>query len=246
MLQTPRRQSQPSALWPFAVLAVCMPIVAAAQGQTFLRNENPPKKPAAAERLGPTTYRIGGVQVDTAKKEVAVRGTVTEANILEFLAVTKGGYKGYESALELETNAIDFNASLILIGLDPSKAVVSKQHMDPAIPQGDLVEIWVEWDEPAGHKKIRGEELIYNTQLKTTLPQGPWVYTGSVFVANSTAFLADVEGSLIGFVHTPAPVIESPRALVPGAYGNEVRNPALNLKPGMTVQLTVRALQPAK
>ncbi len=202
----------------------------------------PPSAPAPVERLGPDLLRVGNVRIDTAKKEISVKGVVTTANILEFVAVTKGGRKGYESALELDTNAIDFNLGLILIGLDQSRSVGPKMHLDRNAPKGDPVEIWIEWDEPNGHRTIRAEQLIYDKQSRTTLPEGPWVYTGSVFSPENNAYLADVQGSLIGFVHTPATVIDSPRALSPGAYGNSVLNPALNLQPGTPVQLLVRAL----
>jgi hypothetical protein len=210
--------------------------------RTFERNSNPPKAPAPVERLGPSSLRIGNVHIDTAKKEVSVRGTVLEANVIEFVAVTKGGFKAYESALELETNAIDFNVALILIGLDPSRAVVPKMHMDPTIPKGDPVEVWVEWDDGNSRRRIRAEELVYNLRTKTTLPAGPWIYTGSVFMADTNAYLADVDGALIGFAHSPAPLIDSPRPLVPGVYGYEVLNPSLMVKPGTSISLTVRAL----
>ena len=61
-----------------------------------------------------------------------------------------------------------------------------------------------------------------------------------MLVPEKSAYLADIDGSLIGFAHTPAPVIESPRPL--GTYGNELLNPNLNLKPGTPIVLTVRAL----
>lgn len=221
------------------LIVVSLPHSVDAQGQV---NQNPPKTPAPVERLGPSILRVGNVRIDMDKKEISVRGVVTAATILEFVAVTKDGFKGYESALELDTNAINFNLALILIGLDQSRSVGPKAHLDPAIPQGDPLEIWVEWDESTGHKKVRAEQLIYNTQTKTTLSEGPWVYTGSVFSAETNAYLADVEGSLIGFVHTPAPIIDSPRPLAPRSYGNDVLNPALKLKAGVSVLLTVHAL----
>ena len=146
----------------------------------------------------------------------------------------------------METNAINFNLALILIGLDQSRSVGPKMHFDPAIPQGDPVEIWVEWDDPNGRRRVRAEQLVYNTSSKTTLSEGPWVYTGSVFLAENNAYLADIEGSLIGFVHTPAPIIESPRPTSPTNYGSDTLNPALNLKPGTSIQLIVRALNHQK
>ncbi len=211
----------------------------AAAGQAV--DPRAPKTAAPVERLGPDMVRIGNVTVDTTKKEVSVVGTVLPAKTLEFIAVTKGGQKGYESALELETTAVNFNLGLILIGLDAERAVRPKFHLDPAPPSGDPVEVWIEWDEGGQRRKVRAEQLIYNAATKQTLSEGPWVYTGSVVRPNG-AYLADIEGPLVGFVHTPAAVIDSPRQAAPGPYGANRINPALNLKPGTSVTLTVRAL----
>jgi hypothetical protein len=203
---------------------------------------NTAASPARVERLGANLLRLGNVRIDTAKKEISVAGVVLDAHILEFVAVTKGGRKAYESALELDTNATDFNLALILLGLDQSRSVLPKMHLDPESPRGDPVEIWVEWDHPSGRKKVRAEQLIYNTRTKTTLSEGPWVYTGSMFSRETGAYMADFQGTLIGFVHTPTTIIDSPRPLSPGSYGSDVFNPQLELKPGAAVQVTVRAL----
>jgi hypothetical protein len=206
---------------------------------------NPGQAPTAAEpaeRLGPNLFRVGTIRVDTAKREISLRGTANEAHVLEFIASTKGGFKGYESALELDTNAISFNLALILIGLDREHAVHPRFHFDPIPPKGDPVEIWVEWDENGTPRKIRAEQLVYNERTKRTLPEGPWVYTGSVFVEERRAYMADMDGTLIGFVHTPSPIIENPAAVM-GPYGANRLNPALNLKAGTAVTVTVRALQ---
>ena len=202
----------------------------------------PVTAPAPVERLGNNLLRVGNLRIDLAKKEVLVDGVVTEAPNLEFVAVTKGGWKAYESALELDTNAINFNLAMILIGLDHTHAVVPRFHFDPIAPQGDAVEIWVEWAEGAQRRRVRAEQLIYNEMAKSVLADGPWVYTGSVFMADSGAYLADLEGPLIGFVHTPAPIIESPRPFSAKDFGSIRLNPALNLKPGTSVTLTVRAI----
>lgn len=83
--------------------------------------------------------------------------------------------------------------------------------------------------------------VVYDEGVKQTLPAGHWVYTGPRFVSDSKALLADVEGVLIGFVHTPATLIERVEP-VPGPYGNVKLNPALGLTPGTPVLVTVRAL----
>lgn len=206
--------------------------------------EGPAPAPSPVERLGPGLVRVGNIRIDTGKKELAVQGFVNEVRVLEFLANTKGGWKAYESALELETNAVNFNVACLLIGLDPAGAVVSRFQFDPLPPQGHPVEIFVEWDERGVRRRIRAEQLIYNRVTKQTLAEGPWVYTGSVF-REGNVYAAENEGTLVGFMHTTAPIIESPRPNV-GAYGESIINPELNLKAGTTIQLIVRALPRAQ
>jgi hypothetical protein len=196
-------------------------------------------KTPTIERLGPKSVRVGNVVVDQAKNEVAVKGVVNETTALEFIAVAKGGFKAYESVFELDTSAVNFNFALILIGLDPARGRVASAAGVP--PKGDPVEIWIEWEDGGKNRRVRAEQLIINTKTNKTLEEGPWAYTGSVFLPESNAYLAEVEGSLIGFVHKESPVIENPRPFAPDYQAYQL-NPALNLRPGMTVTLSVRAL----
>ncbi|HEV8394080.1 MAG TPA: YdjY domain-containing protein [Vicinamibacterales bacterium] len=205
----------------------------------------PPPPPSPAERIGKDLVRIGTITVDTARKEFSVGGFINDVQVLEFLANTKGGWKAYESAIELDTNAVNFNVSCLLIGLDNTDAVPSKMQFDPAPPQGHPLELFVEWDEGGKPRRVRAEQLIYNRVLKETLSEGPWVYTGSVF-QQKVLYMAETEGALIGFMHTVAPIIESPRP-ISGPWGDTEINPEFNLKPGTQVKLIVRALpKPAR
>ena len=197
--------------------------------------------PSPVERLGPGLVRVGNIRVDTAKKELSVDGVVNDARVLEFLANTKDGWKAYESALELNTNAVNFNVACLLIGLDNAGAVVSRFQFDPLPPQGHPLEMFVEWDSGGKRRRIRAEQLVYSRVTKQTLTEGPWVYTGSVFDTENKTYMAETEGTLVGFLHNTAPIIESPRSLV-GNFGDSIVNPELNLKAGATVTLIVRAL----
>src|SRR5688572_13346036 len=127
-------------------------------------------QPAASpiERLSPGLFRIGNIRIDTGKREISVNGVVNEARTLEFIAGTKGGFKNYESALELDTNAINFNLALILLGLDSARAVPPKRHLDPDPPKGDPVDVFIEWQENGRPRVIRAEELVYNEEAKQT------------------------------------------------------------------------------
>ena len=200
-----------------------------------------PRTPPPVERLGDNLLRVGKIRVDTKTREITVAGTVNDVQALEFIANAEGGFKAYESALSLDTDAISFNLALLLIGLDRKGAVVPTKHFDPVTPRGDPVEIWVEWESDGKRTRIRAEELVFNLATQRTLAPDSWVYTGSTFVADSNAYMADLEGTLIGFVHTPAPVIEHAGALA-GPYGASRLNPNLKLSAGTTVSLTVKAL----
>lgn len=207
----------------------------------------PGSKPKPAiQKLSPTQYRIGMVTVDTAKREVVAPATINDVAVLEFVANTAGGFKAYESALTVHTDAISYNAALLLIGLDPSRAKVPTMHFDPKPPVGDPVEVLVEWNPGGAAKRVAIEELLFDRRTNTTLPAGPWVYTGSTFFDDGQGqgkkFLAEMDGVLIGFVHSPAPVIENPREGAVNGYGAIVLNPNLGLKPGQPVTLIVRAL----
>ncbi len=235
-------------LWALLGLATCVPELpaqtpgrpAAEQPRTYGASP-PPLRPAAVEKLSDGRLRVGAVTVNLATREVSVPGVINAVPVLEFLVNTKGGYKSYESAIEADASAIDFNLGLILIGLDRDHARNRPRfHFDPLPPSGDQVELWVAWKTPGGERRVRAEELIWDERSKSTMPLGTWVYTGSRFVERTTAFLADVDGVLVGFVHTPAPLIERMEP-VP-AYGAIQVNPTLGLMPGSAVTFSVRAL----
>ena len=235
-----------------AVSVVAIVANAVAQ-QPVIPDHNPekiPTTPAPVAKLGPGLFRIGEIKVDTTKREASVSGKVNAVEILEFVANTQGGLKAYESALTLDTNAVTFNAAMLMIGLDKEHARVPTQHFDPVPPKGDRVALWIDWTRD--NQKIRTpvEQLLFDKESRQTVPGSEWVYTGSVFLENgvsptATRYLADLDGVLIGFVHSPAPIIENIAGAGVGRYGNIVLNPNLGLEPDTPVTLTIKALASA-
>jgi hypothetical protein len=211
----------------------------------------PPPKPAEAiKKLGPNQYAIGSIRIDTAKRELMVPGKVNPVQLLEFVACTRDGMKAYESAITVDAYAINFNAALLLIGLDASHGRVPTRHFDPSIPQGDPVEIWVEGQANGKSFRIPAEQLMFDQVKKTAVSGSSWVYTGSTFIPSDTTprFMAEEDGVLIGFVHSPAPLIEQVVGSGVARYGAIVLNPNLGFTPDMPITLTVKALatSPAK
>ncbi|TPW12860.1 MAG: Uncharacterized protein FD127_2385 [Acidimicrobiaceae bacterium] len=206
--------------------------------------EPPNTKPAAVEKLGPTTYKVGSLIIDTAKREVRVPGVVNDVVMLEFVANTRGGYKAYESALTLDTNGVNFNVAMLLIGLDVRRGRAAARQFDPTPPEGDPVDVFVEWMVNGTPQRVRVERLLYDQRTRTTLPEGPWVYTGSTFVetGDGRQYLADLDGVLIGFMHGPQAILDNPRNHAVDGFGAVKLNPTIGLPPGTAVTLTVKAL----
>ncbi len=169
----------------------------------------PPEQPEV-KNLGNGRLQVGNIIIDEDKKEVIVPGRLNMLEgPIEFVACTKGGMKAYESVLEMDTDAISFNLSMILLGLDPKKGKAAAYHFDPNPPEGDTVEILIRWNTPQGFEMtIKAQDLIYDMNTNRTFPADNWVYTGSVFLEDGR-YLAEDAGVLIGFVHDPASIIES-------------------------------------
>ena len=201
-----------------------------------------PLPTSMVQKLREGVFRVGAIEVDTIKKEMTVGGFVNDnVTTLEFVANTAGGAKAYESAITINADGIMFNTALLLLGVDPTRSRVPKQHFDPVAPRGDPLEIWVSWNTLQGPKRVRIEQLLYDERTTMTMPEGPWVYTGSSFAPDGR-YLADIDGVLIGFVHSPSPVIENPRKGAVGAYGSIVINRNLVLLGSMKVVVTVKAV----
>ena len=198
----------------------------------------------AVERLGTNLFRVGTIRVDTAGRELSVAGKINpDVTTLEFIANTRNGLKAYETAITLDTDAITFNTALILIGLDRTKARnVPTVHFDPATPEGDRVEVFVEC--PAREcARMPAERLMYDRESKQTVAEGTWVYTGSSFLPDGR-YLAQIDGTLIGFVHNPSTIIEYAAGAGLNRWGSIVLNPTLGLAPGTAVTMTVKAVRP--
>lgn len=200
----------------------------------------PPRPEPTIEDLGGGVYRIEEIVADRGKRRMSIPGKVASTTVLEYLACEREGFKAYESALELQASAEAFNVALILIGLDSDRGVPSRHKFDLEIPQGDPVEIWVEWERAGTRHRVRAEELIYDQQGERTLDRSHWVYTGSV-LWDSGVFEAALHGVLIGFLHTPESIVDLPLPL-DSAYGAHRVNPEFGLLSGHPVTVIVQSL----
>ena len=233
-----------------AMLTCAVAASATAQQQPKLPPEMPrprtePLPASPVEKINATTYRIGEMRLDTKRKTLTVPGTVNDVTIVEFVANTLGGFKAYESALTLNTNAVSFNAALLVLGLDPSRSRPSSMQFDRQPPEGDPVELTVEWKDGSTTRRVGIEELLFDQRTGKTLAKGPWVYTGSTFWVSPSGekqYQAEVDGVLIGFMHGPQSIIDNPRNDALSGFGYIVLNPGIGLKADLPITLTVRVL----
>jgi hypothetical protein len=195
------------------------------------------------EDLGQQRYRIGKIVVDRAQQSFVVPGTLirTEPPI-EFVAVARGGMKNYETVLELDTDAFAFNLACILIGLDHRNATLPRHHFDPEPTEGDPVDVRIHWHRDGETREIAATDLFLMEDGAAPVDSHEWVYTGSAFLPDG-GYLADITGTLIGFVHDPESIIQHRLGIGLGAYGSVTVDTARAPPPGTAVELTVRRVR---
>ena len=190
------------------------------------------------EDLGEQRYRIGEIIVDKKAGEFSVPGKVLHLNAaLEYLAVSTDGMKGYESLLELSTSATNFNLACILIGLDEKNSVKPRYQFDDRKPEGQAVAITLTWQKDGKTMTVSGANAM--TAGEESFDDDSWVYIGSSTLEDGQLFMADMTGTLIGFVHDPASVIEHINGGGIGAYGLLTGDAAVLPQEGAAISLTV-------
>jgi len=187
--------------------------------------------------LGNQRYQVGQIEIDKTKNLFTVPGVVIrQAPPVEFVAVTKGGHKAYESLFELNANAFEFNLACILIGLDARKARAPQFHFDKAATEGDAVDLSITWLQAGKTVLVSAGEILAGPGGQT---KDEWVYTGSRFTPDGR-YLAQQDGTLIGFVHDPSSIIEHRTGIGLNAFGSiQGRKEALPAM-GTPIQLSVR------
>jgi len=193
-------------------------------------------------QLGEGQYTVGTIHIDQKKGELKVPGKVIRIKPpLEFLAITKGGLKAYESMLELESDAFEFNLACIMLGLDAKSSNKAEHHFDPRLIEGEPVEVWVSWQQNGKKIQMPGAKMLGGKGAKSASEE--WVYTGSSFAPNGK-YMAATDGTLIGFVHDPASIIEHKQGLGLNDYGavGDANNP-LAPPVGTAITLTIIKVQ---
>jgi hypothetical protein len=190
--------------------------------------------------LGNERFRVGKIEVNKREQRFTVTGRVIQRempdNPVEYLAVVPDGYKSYETLLELDAGAREFNLACILIGLDSRNAVLPRFHFDPEPVKGDPVDLTVSWEEGDNTITRHPGEFISIDGLDKLAEE--WVYTGSV-LTDKGVYLAESVGLLISFAHEPMSIIDHRTGIGIGAYGAPKINQEKIPPPGTPLTMTI-------
>ncbi len=194
------------------------------------------------EDLGDQRYRIGEIIVDKAAGEFSVPGKILHlTRALEYLAVSTDGMKGYESLLELSTSAMEFKLACILIGLDDANSIKPRYQFDDLKPEGQAVTITLTWQQDGKTMSVSGANSM--TVGEETFDDDGWVYIGSTTSQDDQQFMAEMTGTLIGFVHDPYSIIEHHNGAGIGAYGIITGNESVLPAEGSGISISIAVVR---
>ncbi len=134
-----------------------------------------PKKPDVVQ-IGDERFRVGSIVVDLKKGVATCPGRINmQRGTIEYLAVGPGG-KLHESALRLETEAVQLQVALILLGLEPGGGL--RFQGDTHSPKGSPIVIRVSWTRNGRSVTVPAGELVWDIRKRRAVGASPWVFTG--------------------------------------------------------------------
>ena len=226
------------------LLAACAAL-AATHTSAVVAQKPPPV--GELKSLGGDRFQIGRIVIDKRAGRFTVPGRIHVIDRpLEYLATSPRGLKEYETLLELDATGSEFNLACILLGLerDPKQGPYYQFSKAPLL--GPRVAIHVAWTEEGRRRQVSAAEAVLNPDAGVKPESVEWVYMASLPAQADRPFAADLTGTLIGFVHDPATVIDTVHGIGIGAYGSVRGNAALLPPKGSPVELIVEAVRAKK
>ena len=144
---------------------------------------------------------------------------------VEYLLCGPGG-KEYESIIVVNSSTKEIHDAMIKLGAARGTPPMYDEKKDEMIgATGTGVLVFVEWEVDGKTKRVRGEDLLYNTQTQKPMQHIEWIFSGSreipdldsededamipqAFVGNDIIALNYIDGSAL--FQSPIPSEESP------------------------------------
>jgi hypothetical protein len=186
----------------------------------------------ALKQISPDVFQLGSVQLNKEKKTIQFPATVNMTNgVVEYFIVNGIG-KLHESVLKTDVAPSQIHVAMLFLGAQVATNATTN------ILSGNDFTIDVSWKNGGLEKKLRGEELVFNTETKSPMSKGMWIYNGSKII-NGT-FIAERDGSIVSIMTDALALANNPR---PGRENDEnwlVNSnsvPPLNTKVDVTFRL---------
>jgi len=182
-------------------------------------------------------FEIGNVRLDKNQRTIRFPAVVNmDKGAVEYLLVNESG-KVHESVFRTETEPYHIHLATLLVGAKESIPPSAGIATNAPVLAGDKVSLSASWKTSGGENHCRGEDLVFNTQTKSPMSRGNWVYNGSRIVEGT--FLAQRDGSLVSIISDQDALINNPR---PGRENDEIWQVNTNTVPpvGTAVQITIK------
>ena len=159
--------------------------------------------------ISPGIFALGEVRIDREQRTVSFPARLNlDQGPMEYFLVTSWG-KTHESILRTDTEPFRIHLAMLL--LDTNAGAGNAGSNGPPVSiggfishppnvrlPGEPVSIELRWNAGGRETRKRAEELIFNTEQKSAMRTGDWVYTGSLVVDG--LFLAEIDGSVVSLV----------------------------------------------
>ena len=179
-----------------------------------------PPKPSVVQ-LDEDRFQIGQVIFNKKFREIRFPTVVNlTEGALEYFVVHENG-KVHESLLATKISPTDLNLAFTLLKYRPSQELYPLPNgtggvsgeltvVAPEVKAAARIQIHVEWDDQGKLKKLPANEWIQHSVRTTSMPAGPWVYSGSDF--NSGVYVPESSGDIVAIYLSMASVINYPGA----------------------------------
>ncbi|MBA4147103.1 MAG: hypothetical protein H0X66_03235 [Verrucomicrobia bacterium] len=173
---------------------------------------NPPVK-----EVQPGIFEIGKVRLDKSDRSISFPAAINMTNgPVEYLLVSAVG-KLHESVLKTEVDPMHIHLSALLLGAKGAQTNLTVHDFDTKEIPGESIDLLVQWTEDGREKKVRAEQLVFNTATLKVTTKGPWIYNGSQ--VHGGTLVAQRDGLIVAIMSDPLALMNNPR---PGRENDEI------------------------
>ncbi len=181
------------------------------------------------KEISPGIFQIGSVRLNKEQKTIQFPARVNMTNgLIEYLVVTGTG-KLHESLLKTETEPSQIHVAMLLLG-----AHVVETNLRSTNISGENIKVEVSWKNGTDEKRVRAEELIFNSQTKSPMSKSAWIYNGSKIIDGT--FIAQRDGSIVSIIGDPLALANSSQ---PSRDNDEIWSVNTNTIPPLHTSLEV-------